>query len=289
MTDPAFDMPVTTRFAPSPSGLLHLGHAFSALFAEAQAKLRDGQFLLRIEDIDLGRCKLEFETAIFEDLTWLGLEWDEKRVFRQSDGLARYDQFLHLLEESDLIYPCFCTRKEIQEEVANSPRAPHGPDGVLYPGICKSLSRAEQQERMESGRPYALRIHMDRAAKLTGPLSFTDLELGRIAVEPQSCGDIVLARKDVRTSYHLSVTIDDALSQVNLVTRGEDLLHATHVHRVLQTLFGFPEPRYLHHPLLTDENGKRFAKRDKALTLQALREAGTDPNDLRRQLGFEGI
>ncbi|WP_115936498.1 tRNA glutamyl-Q(34) synthetase GluQRS [Aestuariispira insulae] len=276
----------TTRFAPSPSGLLHLGHAFSALFAQAQAKALGGRFLLRIEDIDITRCRPEFEDGIFEDLAWLGLEWDPKLVFRQSDCLARYDQFLHLLEESDLIYPCFCTRKEIQEEVANAPRAPHGPDGVLYPGICKQLSPEERQEKIEAGRPHALRIHMDRAAKLTGPLSFHDQELGRIAVLPQSCGDIVLARKDIRTSYHLSVTIDDALSQVNLITRGEDLLHATHVHRVLQALFGFPEPRYFHHPLLTDENGKRFAKRDKALTLKALREAGTDPSALRARLGF---
>ena len=284
MTD--FPQMTTTRFAPSPSGLLHLGHAFSALFAEAQARTEGGRFLIRIEDIDLTRCKPEYEAAIFEDLAWLGLEWEQGMVFRQSDCLARYDQFLHLLEESDLIYPCFCTRREIQEEVANAPRAPHGPDGVLYPGICKHMSREERKEKLDQNLPHALRIHMDRAAKLAGPLSFTDRELGRVMVEPQSCGDIVLARKDIRTSYHLAVTIDDALSGVNLVTRGEDLLHATHVHRVLQALYGFPEPRYFHHPLLTDENGKRFAKRDKALTLKALREAGTDPGELRARLGF---
>ena len=284
MTD--FQSLTTTRFAPSPSGLLHLGHAFSALFAEAQAKAEGGRFLVRIEDIDITRCRPEFEAAIFEDLDWLGLGWEKSMTFRQSDCLARYDQFLHLLEESDLIYPCFCTRREIQEEVANAPRAPHGPDGVLYPGLCKNLSADERRERIEAGTAHALRLHMDRAARLTGPLSFTDRELGRVAVEPHSCGDIVLARKDIRTSYHLAVTIDDALSGVNLVTRGEDLLHATHVHRVLQALFGFPEPRYFHHPLLTDENGKRFAKRDKALTLQALREAGADPAELRARLGF---
>lgn len=271
---------MTTRFAPSPSGRLHLGHAYSALFAYEQAMQAGGRFLLRIEDIDITRCKREFEDGIKEDLAWLGLTWEEP-VLRQSDHFARYEAFLHSLEEAGLTYPCFCTRREIQAEVDNAPRAPHGPDGALYPGICKHRPKAEADDLIAQGTPHAIRLHMDKAAKLAGPLTFTDRSLGQIAVDPESCGDVVLARKDVPTSYHMAVTIDDALQHVSLVTRGEDLLHATHVHRVLQALLGLPEPVYHHHPLLTDETGKRFAKRDKAPTLQALRESGHSPDDVR--------
>lgn len=271
----------TTRFAPSPSGRLHLGHAYSALFAYEQAQKADGRFLLRIEDIDITRCKREFEDGIKEDLAWLGLTWEEP-VLRQSDHFNRYETFLHSLEEAGLTYPCFCTRKEIQAEVANAPRAPHGPDGALYPGTCKHRDREEAQDLIARGKPHAIRLHMDKAAKLAGPLTFTDRAHGTIRVRPESCGDVVLARKDVPTSYHLAVTIDDALQHVTLVTRGDDLLHATHVHRVLQALLGLPEPEYHHHPLLTDESGKRFAKRDKAPTLLSLRESGHSPGDLRQ-------
>lgn len=268
---------LTTRFAPSPSGRLHLGHAYSALFAFEQAQAANGRFLLRIEDIDVTRCKREFEDGIREDLSWLGLAWEEP-VLRQSDCFPRYETFLHSLEEAGLTYPCFCTRKEIQAEVDNAPRAPHGPDGALYPGICKYRSRSEADDLIAQGTPHAIRIHMDKATRMVGPLSFTDRALGTVPVDPASCGDVVLARKDVPTSYHLSVTIDDALQHVSLVTRGDDLLHATHIHRVLQALLGLPEPEYHHHPLLTDESGKRFAKRDKAPTLAALRESGVTPS-----------
>lgn len=268
------DFPLTvTRFAPSPSGYLHLGHAYSALLAYEEAQQQEGVFLLRIEDIDTTRCKPEFVDAIYDDLRWLGMEWPEP-VLRQSEHFERYDQFLHVLEEGDLVYPCFCTRKEIQAEIAKSPSAPHGPDGVLYPGTCKHLSHQERQEKIEQGLPHAWRLHMDKAAHMTGPLTFKDRIKGVLPVEPESCGDVVLARKDVPTSYHLSVVVDDALQFVSLITRGEDLLHATHIHRILQTLLGFPEPDYHHHPLLVDETGKRFAKRDKALTLRELRESG---------------
>jgi glutamyl-Q tRNA(Asp) synthetase len=275
-----------TRFAPSPSGRLHLGHAYSALFAEREARRIGGAFLLRIEDIDTARCKPAFEAGILEDLAWLGLSWDGP-VLRQSERLGLYHDFLHVLEEGGLTYPCFCTRKDIQAEIADAARAPHGPDGPLYPGTCKQLSPAKAQARIAAGEAHAIRLHMDRAAKMAGPLSFTDEERGTLPVVPESCGDIVLARKDIGTSYHIAVTVDDALQHISLVTRGEDLLHATHIHRVLQTLFGFPEPRYRHHMLLTDRDGRRYAKRDRAATLADLREAGAEPAELRRRLGFD--
>lgn len=277
--------PQTVRFAPSPSGYLHLGHAHSALFAAAEAEKMGARFLLRIEDIDIGRCKPEFEAAILEDLAWLGLTWPAP-VLRQSERFGLYHEFLHVLEEAGLTYPCFCTRKDIQAEIAESPRAPHGPDGPLYPGLCKYLPASEAEDRIAAGEAHAIRLHMDKAAHMTGQLRFFDLDRGWIEVRPESCGDIVLARKDVPTSYHLSVTVDDGLQFVGRVTRGEDLLHATHVHRVLQTLLGLPEPEYRHHRLLTDTDGKRYAKRDKALTLRALREAGHSAGQVRAMAGF---
>lgn len=274
-----------TRFAPSPSGRLHLGHAYSALIAARQAERDGGAFLLRIEDIDLGRCKPEFEAGILEDLAWLGLTWPEP-VWRQSDRLPVYHEFLHVLEEGGLTYPCFCTRKEIQAEIAAAPSAPHGPDGALYPSTCKALDPGEVKDRLDRGDPHAIRLHMDKAARMTGPLTFRDLDRGVINVVPDSCGDVVLARKDVPTSYHLSVTVDDALQFITCVTRGEDLLHATHIHRVLQALLGLPEPVYRHHGLLTDAAGRRYAKRDKAQTLQALREAGETPEAIKARIGL---
>jgi glutamyl-Q tRNA(Asp) synthetase len=269
-----------TRFAPSPTGRLHLGHAYSALVASGAARAgENGIFLLRIEDIDTSRCRADFEAGIYDDLAWLGLTWPEP-VRRQSEHFERYHDFLHVLEEGDLTYPCFCTRKDIQAEVASADRAPHGLDGALYPGTCKHLSRAEREARIEAGTPYALRIHMDRAVRMTGPLSFTDQRFGEVAVDAIGCGDVVLARKDVPTSYHLAVTLDDALQGVSLVTRGEDLLHATHIHRLLQALLGLPEPHYYHHPLLVDETGARLAKRADSLSLKALRDQGWSALDV---------
>lgn len=273
------DRPTITRFAPSPTGRLHLGHAYSALVAARAAAAAGGTFLLRIEDIDRGRARAEFEDGILEDLAWLGLEWPQP-VRRQSAHFALYEEFLHVLEEGGLTYPCFCTRKDIQAEIAGAASAPHGPDGPLYPGTCKHLSRQEGAERAAMGQPFAIRLHMDRAARMAGPLTFTDARFGTVAVEPESCGDVVLARKDVPTSYHLAVTVDDALQGVSLVTRGEDLLHATHIHRLLQTLLGLPEPAYHHHPLLTDETGQRLAKRADSQSLKALREGGASPAEV---------
>lgn len=273
--------PVTTRFAPSPTGLLHLGSAYSALFAEKAARDAGGKFLLRIEDIDLGRCRPEFEDAIYRDLEWLGLEWDGP-VRRQSDHIDLYDHFLHSLEEGGLTYPCFCTRKEI----AASASAPHGPDGPLYPGTCKNLSRMEAAGREAAGTPPAMRLHMDKAARMIGNLTFTDQAHGTIDVHPAACGDVVLGRKDVPTSYHLSVTVDDGLQHISLVTRGEDLLAATAIHRILQSLLGLPEPAYHHHKVLTAEDGERLSKRDRSLTIEALREAGKSAAEVRALAGF---
>jgi glutamyl-Q tRNA(Asp) synthetase len=272
-----------TRFAPSPTGRLHIGHAMSALFAARAAA--GGRFLLRIEDIDAGRCRPEFEAAIYKDLAWLGLEW-EVPARRQSDHFDDYRAALRKLDGDGLIYPCFCTRKDIQREVDRAGRAPHGPDGALYPGTCRALSPVERAARTAAGQPHALRLDMARAVARTGPLTFLDRGRGRIEVDGPGCGDVVLARKDTPTSYHLAVTVDDAIQGVTLVTRGEDLLHTSHIHRVLQALLGLPEPEYRHHGLLTGEDGKRFAKRDESLTIEALRDAGHNPAEVRTMAGF---
>ena len=275
---------IVTRFAPSPTGRLHLGHGYSALFA-ARAAAAGGRFLLRIEDIDLGRCRPEFEEGIHEDLAWLGLKWDIP-VRRQSDHFDDYHAALQRLDEMGVIYPCFCTRKDIQHEVAQAGQAPHGPDGVLYPGTCRALSPDERAALATAGEPHALRLDMARATEIAGPLTFEDRERGQIAVDGPGCGDVVLARKDVPTSYHLAVTLDDAIQGVTLVTRGEDLLHATHIHRILQVLLGLPEPEYWHHGLLTSDDGKRLAKRDQSLTIKSLREDGRSPAEVRDMAGF---
>lgn len=275
--------PFVTRFAPSPTGRLHLGHAHSALFAAAQAG-NGGRFLLRIEDIDPGRCRTDFIDGIIEDLAWLGLDW-EQPVRRQSEHLDDYRAALARLADMGLLYPCFCTRKDIAAEVARAGHAPHGPDGVLYPGLCRALSPAEQSERIDSGAAYALRLDMAAAIERAGALEWHDRAAGQQRATPEIFGDVVLARKDTPTSYHLAVSVDDALQGVTLVTRGEDLFAATHVHRLLQALLGLPVPEYHHHRLLTDENGKRFAKRDRSLTLASLREAGHSPAEVRRMAG----
>lgn len=277
------DKQTVTRFAPSPTGRLHIGHAYSALFAARAAA--GGRFLLRIEDIDMGRCRPEFEEGIYEDLAWLGLRW-ELPVRRQSDHFDDYRAALQKLDDAGVIYPCFCTRKEIVGEVERAGHAPHGPDGVLYPGICRALSLSERRDRIAAGEPHALRIDMARAAAIAGALTFEDRLRGVIAVDGPACGDVVLARKDTPASYHLAVTVDDAIQGISLVTRGEDLLHATHVHRILQALLGLPEPEYCHHGLLTGADGKRYAKRDMSLTLKALREAGRSSTEVRAFAGF---
>jgi glutamyl-Q tRNA(Asp) synthetase len=271
---------IVTRFAPSPTGLLHLGHAYAALFAHDRARAAGGRFLLRIEDIDLTRCREEFVAAIFEDLAWLGLRWEEP-VRRQSQHLGEYAAVLQRLDAAGLIYPCFCTRAEIRAEIARAQGAPHGPEGPLYPGTCRALSPAERALRIAAGAPYALRLDTARALARSGPLTWHDERAGTVAADPLALGDVVLARKDAPTSYHLAVTVDDAAQGVTLVTRAADLFTATHIHRLLQALLDLPTPLYCHHPLITDESGRRYAKRDRSPTLRALRETGVSPAEVR--------
>jgi glutamyl-Q tRNA(Asp) synthetase len=276
-------MSVVTRFAPSPTGYLHLGHAYSALFAEQAARTTGGRFLLRIEDIDHGRCRPAFEDAIYADLAWLGLEW-ETPVRRQSAHFADYRDALDRLDADGLIYPCFCTRKDIEAEIDAAGGAPHGPDGPVYPGTCRHLDPGERSDRLDAGEAHALRLDMDAARRQTGPLTWNDSDAGTVTAAPERFGDVVLARKDTPTSYHLSVTLDDHLQGVTLVTRGLDLFEATDVHRLLQALLGLEVPAYRHHPLLAGDDGKRFAKRDKSLTIASLREDGATPDDVRRMI-----
>lgn len=274
-----------TRFAPSPTGRLHLGHAFAALFAERAARSAGGRFLLRIEDIDRARCRPEFEAGILEDLAWLGLEW-ERPARRQSEHMADYESALARLEAKGLLYPCFCTRRDILAEVARAAGAPHGPEGPLYPGTCRRLSPDERARRLAQGLPYALRLDVAAAAREAGPLDWHDAALGEQRAAPESHGDVVLARKEMRTSYHLAVTVDDHRQGVSLVTRGEDLIAATAVQRLLQALLGLDVPRYHHHPLLKDAAGRRLAKRDRAMTIAALRASGASPEAVRALAGF---
>ncbi len=276
-------MTIVTRFAPSPTGLLHLGHAYSALLAFETAQSARGRFLLRIEDIDVTRCRPEFETAIYEDLAWLGLSW-EAPVRRQSEHFAEYRAALNRLTERDLLYPCFCTRAEIKAEIVRAGAAPHGPEGPVYPGTCRALPTAERERRIERGDAYALRLDMEQATRDTGVLVWHDLERGQVMAEPQLFGDVVLARKETPASYHLAVTLDDHLQGVNLVTRGVDLFPATHVHRLLQALLGLSTPEYRHHRLILDTEGRRLAKREGAPTLRALREAGETPAGIRAMI-----
>lgn len=274
---------IISRFAPSPTGRLHLGHAYSALcahdLARDSAKDPGGAFLLRIEDIDPTRCRPEHVAGIIEDLQWLGLSWDAPPVF-QSQRLPLYSQALDRLKAMGLAYPCFCTRARIAAEIAASAAAPHGPDGPLYPGICRDLSPGERAARIAAGEAHAWRLDVVKAAALAGPLAWHDERAGEVVATPQVHGDVVLARKDAPTSYHLAVTVDDAAQGITDVVRGEDLFEATHVHRLLQALLGLPTPRYRHHRLLTDDKGERLAKRAGSPTLASMRADGVDAGAL---------
>ena len=273
--------PERTRFAPSPTGYLHLGHAFSAMFASQTATRLGGEMLLRIEDIDQGRCRLAFESAISDDLAWLGLTWPTP-VRRQSEHFGDYESALNQLDEAALLYPCFCTRAEIKSEIERSPTAPHGPDGPVYPGTCRGFAPTEVADRKARGDSFALRLDMARALKRTGPdLVFDDATRGRIHADPAKYGDVILARKDTPTSYHLAVTVDDHIQGITCVTRGADLFEATHIHRLLQHLLGYETPRYAHHPLIQDADGRRLAKRDQATSLHELRGRGLTPDEVR--------
>lgn len=281
--------PIVTRFAPSPTGYLHLGHAHAALFAERLARAANGRFLLRIEDIDRGRCRVEFEEATLNDLAWLGLEW-ETPVRRQSDCMADFEAALERLNRLGVLYPCFCTRKDIASEIEAAQGAPHllrdGPDGPLYPGTCRTLSAHARAQHAKAATPFALRIDMARAMEIAGPLTWHDVDKGQIHATPEIFGDVVVARKDTPTSYHLAVTVDDHIQGITLVTRGEDLFPATHIHRLLQALLGLNVPTYRHHGLIMGPDGKRLAKRDNAQTIRSLRANGHSPRQVRQMAGF---
>jgi glutamyl-Q tRNA(Asp) synthetase len=288
MTAPVF------RFAPSPSGYLHLGHAYSALINADLARAAGGRLLLRIEDIDTARCRPEYEVAIYEDLAWLGIEW-ERPVRRQSEHLDDYRAALRRLEAERLIYPSFESRAEIARLVAEREAAspwPRDPDGVpLYPGTAKQLAADERARRMQC-EPYALRLDMEAALLRVGELSWTEEgvgpngETGRVPAAPAAWGDVILGRKDTPASYHLAVVIDDALQGVTHVVRGLDLFWATGVHRLLQTLLGLPTPRYHHHRLILDPGGRKLSKSTHATGLRELRAQGVTPAEIRRLVGL---
>ncbi len=286
-------IPEITRFAPSPTGGLHLGHAYSALLAHAVAQDTGGRFLLRIEDIDAGRCRPEYTAQIVDELNWLGLDWNGP-VRHQSERIADYRREIAALTARGLTYPCFCTRRDIADEISRMQSAPQGPEGPLYPGTCRRLDESERAIRLPAGEPHAVRLNIAAClGTLAAPLNGF-LETGRggagqtglIAPQPGILGDIVLGRRDVGVSYHLAVVIDDHDQGVTLVTRGEDLFTATHVQRLLQAVLGFAAPRYRHHRLIRDDGGRRLAKRDQAQTLAALRASGVSPAAVRARLGL---
>lgn len=282
-----------TRFAPSPTGRLHRGHAFSALTAWTAAKAARGRFVLRIEDIDPTRCRPEYEADILEDLAWLGLDW-EAPVRRQSDHLADYAAVIADLRGRGLLYRCFRTRKTILDGLGD---APHGAMEAVRPG---PHDPAQEAELLRQGQPFAWRLSLDRAREALGEaiwngMSFVEEgrgpqgETGRIAVRPEAAGDVVLARKDAGVAYHLAVTYDDALQGITHVIRGQDLFEATHVQRLIQTLMGWPAPTYRHHRLLVGPDGRRYAKRDRSVTLAELRAGGLSAQALREELGFSSV
>lgn len=281
------------RFAPSPNGYLHLGHAYSALLNAEMARASGGRLLLRIEDIDTARCRPEYEAAIYEDLAWLGITWEEP-VRRQSEHFDAYAQALRTLDK--LLYPSFESRGEIARLVAEREGQgpwPRDPDGApRYPGTARSLPEAERRRRMSMGEPYALRLDMVEAVAQAGQLAWNETgagpggETGTVAARTEAWGDVVLARKDMPTSYHLAVVIDDALQGVTHVVRGQDLFWSTSVHRLLQALLGLPTPAYLHHRLILDSEGRKLSKSTRATALRDLRESGLKPSDIKRLIGL---
>ena len=267
-------MSVISRFAPSPTGYLHLGHAYSALLGRSQSDV----WRLRFEDIDTIRCKKEYAFAIQQDLSWLGLAWDgEIRV--QSEHLTDYLQALELLKQKEVLYPCFCTRGEI----ARAQSAPHFNEAI-YPGTCRNLPPAERDRKLQSGLPFALRIDVEQTCRMVGPRRFFEVGVGWIDADPRRWGDVIVARKDTPTSYHLCVVHDDWAQEISHVVRGEDLRDATHIHVLLQALLGYETPCYMHHKLLFGDDGKRLAKRHQAVTLRDLRESGLTPNDVLQRI-----
>lgn len=272
---------VVVRFAPSPNGLLHLGHAYAAMIAHDFARERGGAFLLRIEDIDLGRIKLEFVEAIFADLRWLGLEWDGEPIF-QSHRWDSYADAATRLKEMGLLYPCFCTRSQMRTLQDDHPQE-LGPDGPIYAGTCRHLDEQEVAGRIEK-EPHSWRLDVAKAARLTGSLSWIDEEYGEQVASPELLGDVVLIPKETPVAYHLAVTVDDARDGITHVVRGRDLFASTHIHRLLQALLNLPTPNYVHHRLLLDESGSKLAKSRDSASLSVLRKQGMDGHKLLQAL-----
>ena len=287
--------PPVFRFAPSPNGYLHLGHAYSALLNSDRARATGGRLLLRIEDIDATRCRPEYETAIYEDLAWLGIVW-ETPVRRQSEHLGEYRAALDRLSALGLVYPAFESRAEIARLVAAREADgpwPRDPDGApLYPGDARSLSADERDRLIDTGTPYALRLDMAAACRRAAGLTWNELgegpagERGIVPARPEAWGDVILARKETPTSYHLSVVVDDALQDISEIVRGQDLFHATSVHRLLQVLLRLSEPVYRHHGLLRDEGGRKLSKSTSSTGLRELRAAGATPAGIRQLVGL---
>jgi glutamyl-Q tRNA(Asp) synthetase len=288
----------TTRFAPSPNGFLHLGHAFAAITAYecARSSGTEGRFLLRIEDLDQERSRAEYVSATMQDLAWLGLKW-EQPVLNQSTRHTAYRTALAMLDSQGLTYPCFCTRREITD-ITRAAEAPHSADPIesmIYPGTCRGRSPAERNQRMADGQSFAIRLDSARAAQRCGDLTFVEVgqgpvgERGSIRINPQALGDIVLARKDLPAAYHLAVVVDDAFQSVTLVTRGNDLFIATYAQRLLQQLLELPVPQYAHHRLILDQSGRKFSKRDQAVTLKSLRQTGVSAAEVRKRVGLAPI
>jgi len=283
------------RFAPSPNGYLHLGHAYSALLNHDMAREVGGRLLLRIDDIDAARCRPEYEAGIYEDLGWLGISW-QPNVRRQSEHFEDYQAAVAKLEADKLIYPSFESRGEISALVAECDRRghwPRDPAGVpLYPGHARKMPRSERERRRRDSQPFVLRLAMDAAVARAGVLTWTETGLGPqgqtgvVAAAPQMWGDVVLARKEVPTSYHLAVAVDDALQGVTEVVRGQDLFWSTSIHRLLQALLGPPEPIYHHHKLILDAGGRKLSKSSQATSLRELRAGGATPWDIRRLVGL---
>jgi glutamyl-Q tRNA(Asp) synthetase len=272
---------VVVRFAPSPNGLLHLGHAYAAMVAHDFARDRGGRFLLRIEDIDHGRSRSEFVTAILEDLRWLALDWDGKVIF-QSERLDSYAAAADRLKARDLLYPCFCSRAELRQAQEDGSQ-PEGPDGPVYPGTCRHLDRDRARKRA-ANEPHSWRLDIAKAMAITGPLQWTDERHGPQACHPEQLGDVILVPKEMPVAYHLAVTLDDARDRITHVVRGDDLFASTHVHRLLQALLDLPTPVYFHHPLLRDEKGEKLSKSRDSASLSVLRLAGQDGHKLLQEL-----
>ena len=276
------------RFAPSPNGALHLGHALSALTDFALAQAAGGRFLLRIEDIDLTRCRPQYEAAIYDDLAWLGLTWEEP-VRRQSEHLADYAEAIGRLSAMGLVYPAFISRGEVDAATADA-EWPRDPDGVpLYPPADRDRDPADRRARIDAGAPHALRLDMEKAAGMAGPLAWQESGFGaarRVAADPRAFGDVLLVGRDRPASYHIAVVVDDALQGITHVVRGRDLYAATAVHVLLQRLLNLPAPHYHHHRLITDEAGRKLSKSDRDTALSALRAAGKTADDIRRMVGL---